>query len=71
MQQNEFEMRRMALKRALKAVDEKPIVKAIDLVEILLGENPGLPVFVQVGTRQFPIAYVRADDDEAVIQIGI
>ena len=71
MQQNEFEARRAAQKRALKAVDEKPIVKAIDLVEILLGENPSLPVVLQVGSWQFPIAYIRADDDETVIRIGI
>jgi len=71
MDQKEFEMRRIALKRALKAVDEKPIVKVIDLVELLLMENPGLPVVVQVGTRQFPIAFVLADDDETVIEIGI
>jgi len=71
MDQNDFETRRSAQKRALKAIDEKPIAKVIDLVEILLEENPGLPVFVQVGSQQFPIAYVRADDDENNIQIGI
>ncbi len=71
MDQKEFETRRSSQKRALKAAGEKPIVKVIDLVEILLGENPGLPVVLQVGSWQFPIAYVRADDDEAVIQIGI
>ena len=70
MDQNDFETRRSAQKRALKSVDEKPIVKVIDLVELLLLENPGLPVVVQVGTRQFPIAYVRADDENN-IQIGI
>ena len=71
MDKNEFETSRAAQKKALKAVDEKPVVKVIDLVELLLLENPGLPVVVQVGTRQFPIAYVRADDDENNIQIGI
>lgn len=70
MDQNEFETRRSAQKRALKAVNEKPIVKVIDLVELLLLENPGLPVVVQVGSWQFPIAYVRADDENN-IQIGI
>ena len=70
MDQKEFETRRSAQKRALKSVDEKPIVKVIDLVEILLGENPSLPVVLQVGSWQFPIAYVRADDENN-IQIGI
>lgn len=71
MDQKEFETRRSAQKKALKSVDEKPIVKVIDLVEILLLENPGLPVVLQVGSWQFPIAYVRADDDENVVEIGI
>ncbi len=71
MDQKEFETRRSAQKRALESVDEKPIVKVIDLVEILLGENPSLPVVLQVGNWQFPIAYVRADDDENIIRIGI
>ena len=71
MDQKEFETSRAAQKKALKAIDEKPIVKVIDLVELLLLENPGLPVVVQVGSWQFPIAYVRADDDENNIQIGI
>ena len=71
MEQKEFEKRRSAQKKALKSVDEKPIVKTIDLVEILIGENPSLPVVLQVGSWQFPIAYVRADDDENVIRIGI
>lgn len=71
MDQHEFETRRSAQKRALESVDEKPIVKVIDLVEILLLENPGLPVVLQVGSWQFPIAYVRADDDENVVRIGI
>lgn len=71
MDRNEFETSRAAQKKALKAINEKPIVKVIDLVELLLLENPGLPVVVQVGSWQFPIAYVRADDDENVVQIGI
>lgn len=71
MDQKEFETRRSAQKQALKAVDEKPIVKVIDLVEKLLRENPSLPVIIQVGSWQFPIAYVRADDDESILQIGI
>ncbi|MBA7528323.1 hypothetical protein ES705_20506 [subsurface metagenome] len=71
MDQREFEASRTAQKRALKSVDERPIAKAIDLVELLLLENPSLPVIVQVGSWQFPIAYVRADDDENVIEIGI
>ncbi|GAJ08263.1 unnamed protein product [marine sediment metagenome] len=70
MDQEEFETRRSAQKKALKAIDEKPIIKVIDLVELLLLENPGRPVVVQVGTRQFPIAYVRADDEDN-IQLGI
>lgn len=70
MEQTEFDRRRTAQKKALKAVDEKPIVKVIDLVDLLLLENPGLPVVVQVGSRQFSIACVFADD-ENVLHIGI
>jgi len=70
MEQSEFEASRSAQKKALKSVDEKRIVKAIDLIELLLMEEPGLPIVVQVGTRQFPIAFVCADDDDN-IQIGI
>jgi len=71
LEQTEFDRRRIAQKKALKAINEKPIVKVIDLVELLLLENPGLPVVVQVGSWQFPIAYIRANDDENVVQIGI
>jgi len=71
MDQREWEARLAAQKRALKALDEKPMVKAIDLVEMLLRENPSLPVVVQIGTHQFPIACVQLDDDENNIQIGI
>jgi len=71
MDQKEFEISRAAQKKALKAINEKPVVKVIDLVELLLLENPSLPVVMQVGSWQFPIAYVRADDDENNIQIGI
>jgi len=71
MNQNDFEISRAAQKKAIKAINEKPIVKTIDLVELLLLENPGLPVVVQVGTRQFPVAYVRADGEENNIRIVI
>jgi len=64
MDQSDFEKRRAAQKRTLKAMDKKPMVKVIDLVEMLLQEEPSLPVVVQIGTHQFPILYVRADDDE-------
>ena len=71
LEQTEFDKRRIAQKRALKAVGEKPVVKVIDLVELLLLENPGRPVVVQVGSWQFPVAYVSADNDENIIRIGI
>ncbi len=71
MEQTEFDRRRSAQKKALKSVDGKSIVKVIDLVEILLLKNPGLPVVLRIGSWQFPIAYVSVDDDEAVIEIGI
>ena len=71
MQQNEFETRRSAQKKALKAVGERPIVKTIDLVEMLLEENPSLPVVLQIGSWQFPIVYVSADGDESILRIGI
>ena len=71
MDRNEVETRRSAQKRSLKAVDEKPIVKVIDLVELLLLENPSLPLVVQVGSWQFPVACVCADDEENNIRIVI
>ena len=71
MDQKEFETRRIAQKRALKSVGKQPIVKVIDLVELLLLENPGLPVVVQVGSWQFPVACVCADDEENSIRIVI
>lgn len=71
MEQTEFDRRRSAQKKALKMVDGKPVVNVIDLVERLLQiEDPGLPVVVLVGTRQFPVAFVCADDENNV-QIGI
>lgn len=66
MDRREFERRRSAQIRALKAVDEKPTMKVIDLVEMLLTENPSLPVIVQQGTRQLRIVSVRADSQNNV-----
>ncbi|MBA7495859.1 hypothetical protein ES702_06455 [subsurface metagenome] len=66
MDQNEFERHKAAQIRALNAMDEKPMIKVIDLVELLLKENPSLPVVIQVGTRKMPITSVLADDENNV-----
>ncbi len=66
MQQKEFERRRSAQIKALKAVDEKPIMKVIDLVEMMLTENPSSPVVVREGNRQLRIVSVRADSQNNV-----
>jgi len=47
--------------RALKSMDKKPMIKVIDLVEMLLRENPSLPAIIQAGTHRLPVRYVRAD----------
>ncbi|MBA7529072.1 hypothetical protein ES705_21264 [subsurface metagenome] len=71
MDQGEFETRRIAQKKALKAVGKQPVVKVIDLVELLLLESPGLPVFVRVGSWKFPVACVCADGEENDVCIVI
>lgn len=68
MDQDQFDRCRAAQIKALKAMDEKSAVKVIDLVEMLLRENPTLPVFMRVGTEQVPVSYVQADTK--TIQIG-
>lgn len=66
MLQKEFENRRAAQIKALETMNEKPALKVIELVEILLEQNPGLPVVLQDGSWQFPIVSVRADAENGV-----
>ena len=66
MDQKDFERRKAAQIKALKAMNEKPMIKVIDLVEMLLEENPSLPMVIQIGTYQFPITSVCADDENNV-----
>ncbi|MBA7480310.1 hypothetical protein ES707_15761 [subsurface metagenome] len=70
MEKKEFEKRRSAQLNALKLVDQKPGVRVIELIELLLSENPGLPVVVQVGSKQYSIACVFVDD-KGVLRICI
>jgi len=66
LEQKEFEDRRAAQIKALETMIEKPGIKVIELVEILLEQNPGLPVVLQDGCWQFPIVSVRADPENGV-----
>jgi hypothetical protein len=62
MQEKEFDRRRAAQVKALLALSDKPVVKVIDLIEILLQQEPSLPVIVQLGSCDLPLGYVRLDD---------
>ncbi len=66
MLQKEFENRRAANIKALELMLEKPAVKVIELIEILLEQNPALPVIVQDGDRQRPVLCVWADLENGV-----
>lgn len=72
MDQKEFDKRKAAQINALECLAvlyEKPavkVVKVIDLVEMLLRQNPSLPVVMQVGTQQFAIVSVVADSQNVV-----
>lgn len=66
MLQKEFDDRKAANIRALELLFEKPAVKVIELVEILLEQNPGLPVIVEDGERQRPVVCVWADLENGV-----
>ena len=66
MLQKEFEKRKVANIRALKAMPAKPALKVIELVEILLEQHPGLPVVLQDGNFELPIVSVQADAERGV-----
>ena len=66
LEQKEFEARRVRNKRSLEAMEEKPGIKVIDLVEILLEQPADSRVVFQDGTWQFPIVSVRACAEHGV-----
>ncbi len=66
LEQKEFDDRKAANIRAVELMIEKPGIKVIELVEILLEQEPGLPVVLQDGSWQFPIVSVRADPENGV-----
>lgn len=61
MLQKEFEKSKAAQIKALKTWIENPAIKVIGMVEILLEQNPGLPLTVQDGNRQLRIVSVTVD----------
>ncbi|MBW2605330.1 MAG: hypothetical protein JRE28_13635 [Deltaproteobacteria bacterium] len=64
--QNEFEKSRNANLKALSVFDNKPDMKAIDLIDLLLGQDPSLPVVIQVGAQIYPIETVGVDNNKKV-----
>jgi len=66
LEQKEFEDRRAAQIKALETMIEKPAMKVIELVEILLEQDPSLPVVVQDGDFELPIVCVQADAEHGV-----
>ena len=66
LEQKEFDGRKAANIRAVKLMIEKPALKVIELVEILLEQEPGLPVVLQDGSWQFPIIAAVADAENGV-----
>ena len=66
LQEKEFKDRKAANIRALRAMAAKPAVKAIDLLEILLEQDPGLPVVLQDGNFDLPIVSVQADAEHGI-----
>lgn len=78
MNQDEFEQRRMSGLKALSTFKEKrtikaskkPMIKNIDLVEILLNENPSLSMILQVGIQRYAIGHICIDDENEEIVLG-
>ncbi len=60
-EQKEFDDRKAANIKAVKLMNENPAFKVIEMVEILLDQNPGLPLTVQDGNRQLRIVSVTVD----------
>ena len=66
LQQKELERRKAANLRALETMNEKPAIKVIDLLRILVEISPNLPVVVNVEGRELSIISVLVGGENNV-----
>jgi len=64
--QGEFEQRRQSQKKALSVFDKVPDLKVIDLIDLLLDQDPSSPVVIQIEGRIFSIETVGVDNDKKI-----
>lgn len=68
---SDFEKRKRSQIKALLAMDKKQDMKVVELIELLLEQNPSSPVALQMGTQRYFIESVGVDNENKVrIQIG-
>lgn len=63
---DEFEQRKEANLKALSVFGKKPDMKAIDLIDLLLSQDPSLPVVIQAGSQRYSIETVGVGVDGKV-----
>jgi len=63
---SDFEKSRRSQIKALLAMDKKQDMKVVELIELLLEQNPSSPVALQMGTQRYSIESVGVDSESAV-----